>query len=184
MDKRSNFQQLKPGSYLSETQYYQVLESIRMDNNKSGVLVRNDRGFTFSVSSQIVEEGMYSADQYESEESVTRTELVGILEGAGDTIFTVNFNKQIDPKRLAEAVSQGPKGKMTLVAAKNLLLGEERTLIGYLLSTEAKMGRSQVVDLELPVKDGANPVLSRIRQVDHRTLNWIIIRGVKYTQKG
>jgi hypothetical protein len=50
--------------------------------------------------------------------------------------------------------------------------GEERLLTGYKLSTEHNLGRSLVQD----VKSGP-------RQVDHRTIQYLIHRGTKYILK-
>jgi hypothetical protein len=55
--------------------------------------------------------------------------------------------------------------------------GTPRVLVGRLVSSEHLLGRSMVEDLLLPNSE------SRIRQVDHRTLNYIIIDGVKYELK-
>ncbi len=54
--------------------------------------------------------------------------------------------------------------------------GTNRTLVGHLLSAEPKMGRSNVADLEVVTGHNA-------RQVDHRTLLWIVLKGIKYTVK-
>lgn len=48
--------------------------------------------------------------------------------------------------------------------------------MGYLLETEPKMGRSQVIDLEAPAG-------RRHRLVDHRTINWLILKNIKYVTK-
>jgi hypothetical protein len=57
--------------------------------------------------------------------------------------------------------------------AKEILAGKETTVIGHLSKTEGKLGRSLVIDL--PSKG--------YKQVDHRTLKWLIIRNVKYSVK-
>ena len=54
--------------------------------------------------------------------------------------------------------------------------GEERVLRGRLISHEALLGRSSVEDLDLPAGD-------RTRLVDHRTLKFLILNGVKYVLK-
>ena len=52
--------------------------------------------------------------------------------------------------------------------------GTDRVLRGRLVHTdEALMGRSMAEDLD--IKDG-----HKLRQIDHRTLNWLIVDGVKY----
>lgn len=54
------------------------------------------------------------------------------------------------------------------------LEGKERTIRGRLISSESLLGRSTVEDLDLPLKE------NRVRQVDHRTINWLILDFVKY----
>lgn len=55
--------------------------------------------------------------------------------------------------------------------------GSERVLRGRLVDHEALLGRSRVEDLEQPAGD-------RLRLVDHRTLKWLVVDGVKYELKG
>jgi hypothetical protein len=52
--------------------------------------------------------------------------------------------------------------------------GEQRVLRGRLLQPEPLLGRSHVEDLDVT---GRN----RIRLVDHRTIRYLIVEGVKYT---
>jgi hypothetical protein len=54
--------------------------------------------------------------------------------------------------------------------------GNERLLRGRLVKPEPLLGRSMVEDMELK---GVN----RLRQVDHRTIKYLIVDGVKYTVK-
>lgn len=56
--------------------------------------------------------------------------------------------------------------------------GTERILRGRLIAPEPLLGRSHVEDLMLPEDDK-----SRIRLVDHRTLKWLVVEGVKYVVK-
>lgn len=53
--------------------------------------------------------------------------------------------------------------------------GENRTMVCYYLSPEPELGRSYVKDLEDPK--------SFNKQCDHRTLQWMIFNGVKYSVK-
>lgn len=55
--------------------------------------------------------------------------------------------------------------------------GEERVLRGRLVHPEPLLGRSKVEDLDLP-KDK-----HRMRLVDHRTIKYLIVEGVKYVVK-
>ena len=182
--KRIQTEDLQVGEYLSEVQYYKIIE---VTNNS--VKVTNERGFNFSIDKDIIAEGMYSASQYKTEKLVTRTEICEQLEQAGNHIFTVNFYKQVKTKDIQEKLLKAIKSdrekylseaeiiKALKKVSKTLLEGAERTLIGYLSKVEAKVGRSIVIDLELPTDK------YRIRQVDHRTINWLILKNVKYIVK-
>lgn len=173
---RTDFSKVKKGDRLSETQYYEVITT-EVDRVK----VKNERGFEFTVSKPIVEEGMFNAHQYDETKKVSRTALVNIFEGVGDTIFTVNFHKKPNDKTVLDVLKGctiadfNDHAKLRELSV-DLTHGESRTLVGYLIQTEPKMGRSRVVDLTKPV--GGNS-----RLVDHRTMNWLIFKGIKYEVK-
>lgn len=56
--------------------------------------------------------------------------------------------------------------------------GSERVLRGRLVAAEPLLGRSHVEDLDLPLDDK-----NKLRLVDHRTINYLVVDGVKYTVK-
>jgi len=60
--------------------------------------------------------------------------------------------------------------------AKDLIEGEECTMTCHLVKAESVLGRSTVIDL---LTTHAN----KFRQVDHRTINYLIIRNTKYLLK-
>ena len=181
-NRKSEVKSMTKGTRLSETQYYEV---ISVDHTT--IKVKNERGFEFSMGHSIAEEGSYSANQFSETKEVTRTELIEIFSKVGDTVFTVNFNKQPTIEAINKAIESANKGKILPTAEikkviKNAYKGEERTLVGYLISTETGFGRSMVIDLE--EDRGTKPDWdARIRQVDHRTLNWLIHKNVKYVVK-
>ncbi len=171
--------QLEIGDRLSRIQYYQVLEINEDSNGDRSYVVQNEAGFKFKVTSGIVEAEMFTANQFTTEEKVSRTELIEKLEGARDTCFTVVFERKLTDKLLADKLFDLSEiGLQTdrerRKYARELLKGTERRLVGYLMKAEPKMGRSMVVDLE--VEPGRN----NIRMVDHRTIKELIIRGVRY----
>jgi hypothetical protein len=55
-----------------------------------------------------------------------------------------------------------------------LIEGEVCEITGHLVDCENLMGRSTVIDLNAPVSNN-------FRQVDHRTIDYIIFKNVKYT---
>ena len=174
------FDKIKAGDKLSMTYYLNV---IRKYPERNSIEVEDQNGMVFQVQGkELIEETINSASQWTESKTVSRTEAIEILESAGDTVFSVNFNKLPDEKSVQEilggyAILDFANEKAMKRLSKEILKGQERTLVGYLVNTEAKMGRSTVVDLEIP-KGQHN-----LRQVDHRTLNWIILKNVKYTVK-
>lgn len=55
----------------------------------------------------------------------------------------------------------------------------ERILRGRLIKHEALLGRSMVEDLDEPLDSPKG----RVRQVDHREINFLVVEGVKYLVK-
>lgn len=144
--KKLDFNSLKKGNKLSMTYYLNVNKV----NSDGSIDVTDQNGNPFTVRGKnLIENTMNSANQFTDIQKITRTEMVEKLENVRDSVFTVNFDKQT---------------------------GENRTLTGYLISTEPKMGRSQVIDLEIVTGHAE-------RLVDHRTLNWLISKGIKYELK-
>lgn len=183
MAKKSNANQLKEGQFLSETQYYKIKNIIG-----DIVEVENERGFTFSISKPIIEEGIFSADQFTEEVKVSRTELINIFTSVGDTVFTVCYHKQPKAEDVNEAIASANKGRIIPIAelqkvVKEAYKGEERVLTGYMVNVETGFGRSTVIDLEADKSKTTDNWDSRLRQVDHRTLNWLIYQNKKYIVK-
>jgi len=104
------------------------------------------------------------------------TELANILSQCRETIFTVCFKKKVDLKDVeAKLGSINMKDEKELKAlSKSVTDGDECTITGYLTEIENDLGRSLVIDLN------ANPK-SNFRQVDHRSINWIIFKNIKYS---
>lgn len=178
-NKKSNTDALEVGNILSETQYYTVTGK---DHDK--IHVKNERDFEFSIANAIVEEGMYSANQYDplNVQKVSRSELINILANVGDTVFTAKYNKQPKAEDINNALESINKGRIIsnkeiAKVVKDAFDGTERVIVGKLLSVETGFGRSQVIDLEIPYDK------NRVRQIDHRTLSEIIFKGIKYIAK-
>lgn len=124
------------------------------------------------VSRDILEHEMYSANVFAEEEKLPLTKVVKIFKEANSVAFTICFNTKVDEKavqeRLASLTEKEFNDKKAL--AKELLSGSEKIVVGRKTQTEGKVGRSLVLGLP------ANNFIS----VDHRTINWLIIKNVKY----
>ena len=58
--------------------------------------------------------------------------------------------------------------------SKSIVEGESCELVGHLVESENHLGRSLVIDLDAPAHNN-------FRQVDHRSIEYIIYKNVKYT---
>lgn len=140
------FKQIKTGEVLSGTYYLTVTGK----NNSGELQVKDQFGNNFTVRGKdLIEKSLKSAAQFSEVKKVNRTEMVEALENVGDSVFTCEFTKQD---------------------------GKDRILVGHLIGSEPKMGRSNVYDLEVT---SGHPM----RQVDHRTLSMLISKGIKYELK-
>jgi hypothetical protein len=189
MEKNINYNEIKEGDFLSETQYYRVI-----GKSYSGINVENDRKFQLFIGRGIVEEGLIHSNQYLEEQKVTMTELSEIFSSLGDSVFTVCFHKKINKKSALEEMndlyankggkilSESDYKKAVKKVMSKALEGEERILTGYKIGTDRNLGRSHAIDLEQ--ERGDNPEWdARQRQVDHRTIKWLIYKNVKYVRK-
>lgn len=180
--KLTSVDELPIGGVISETQYYTVVSK-----TSTGVTVVNERGFGFTISNGIVEEGCFSAGQFKEEVKVTKTQLAEIFSNIGDTVFTVSFNKLPVSSDVNDAIKSLNSGGIKSNAdmkkiVKGAFEGEERILVGYRTGGESILGRSTVIDLRQ--ERGDNPDWdARTRQVDHRQINWFIYKNVKYSLK-
>lgn len=181
--KRSSIKEVKSGHIMSELQFYKV----HGGNDIYRIQVTNDRGFKFNVSPDIIEEGWYSASQFEEVKEVTRTELIQVFKLCWGAVFTVHFRKMPKEKEINEVVKSfnGPNGiipiKEMTVKIKEAFKGEPRTVIGHMVDPDHDFGRSLVMDLDKQFE--GNPPDRCFSQVDHRTIEWLIFKNVKWVAK-
>lgn len=83
--------------------------------------------------------------------------------------------EKVGKTKAAELLVSSPNRPFTVCFEKQD--GTERVLKGRLVQPEPLLGRSMVEDLEATDPKG------RLRQVDHRTIKYLIVDGVKYTVK-
>jgi len=151
-------------------------------SNMVGMRVKNEDGFEWSIARNIVEKECYSTI-VDEEKKVSKTAIADMLMHARDAVVVVNFNKQASADTVHAKLEDADGKKITKKLLAGLLKGEERTLTGYVIGAEPLLGRSIMIDLEHAKKIDAKGWDSRQRQVDHRTINWIVYKNVKYTVK-
>ena len=162
------------GQFLSMTSYFTVLSI------GSLISIKNQFGHTMQAS-KVLLETMYSADHYEREIPMNMTGLAELLQSVGDTVFTVQFRRQVNEQDAFEQLQNASAAafkdsKQISVLAKQLITGSDCKLTCHMVEVENNLGRSLVRDLKT---DSAN----KFRQIDHRTIESIIFKNVKYVLK-
>ena len=166
---------LRVGDLFSGTSYYQVESEI--DHNQVFCIEKsfNDRGVLIDKS--LLNTDMINSSVYDSEESLSMTNLATKLTQANNMCFSVTFHTQANEKKILEILSEIKKAPKSAQEAKDLakqcMVGEEKTLMCHLTKAEGTLGRSLVIDLPS----------GGFRQVDHRNIKSIIIDNVKYNLK-
>lgn len=180
----ADFKKLKQGESLSETQFY-IVEKIAGDK----VQLRPDKGDTIVVDSGYVNSFLTSAEQFDKDVTLTRTEITQIVKNHPFTVMTINYNKQVKEvdikKEIQEAYENStPKEFSTKMAkaVKRGLEGEERIIKGRHYNGYDDFGRLQFIDMDIP-QDPSKTYDVRSRLVDPRTISWVIIKGTKYVAK-
>ena len=180
----TKFRDLKEGNVLSETQFYVVQkivgEKVQL-GTESGSPIVVDKGYVESL--------LVSANQYTETQKITRTELAELLVSNPYVAMTVNFNKQVKEADVFKEILDVHKNtapvkveKEFKAAIKKALNGEQRTIVGRHNGHKDEFGRVQFIDMEI-AKEASATYDKRQRLVDPRTINWLILRGVRYEAK-
>jgi|ERR1044072_9302601 hypothetical protein len=188
----TKFKNLRTGEKLSEVQYYSV-KAVNA-KAKTAVLV-TDAGEEVEVDEKYIQDNMASSVQYDSEKEINRTDAAALFIASPGVVMTVNYNTQVKEKdalTAMEAIYPNKGGKMLSESdykkkakeiISSVIIGKERTMIGRHYGSVNEFGRVSFIDMEI-IKDATKADYdSRTRQVDPRTINWMIIKGVKYTVK-
>lgn len=180
---------LKPGSILSESAFYRV----KSVNSNNTVTFLNDGNDEITIGNTYVEKLLSSADYFEKEEKKNMTELAELLIGSSRIAMTVAFFKK-DVEKTQRAYKLEKEAKITEIQnAKvgdipgllNDLIenpisrttpGELRVMKGRHYGAMDELGRIQFVDME--ITSGMN-----IRQIDPRTIQWLVVNKIKYNLK-
>ncbi len=180
----TDFKKVTKGTKFSETQYYTVNKVVG-----GQVELENEAGEAIVVDKGYVENCLVSADQYTKEETVNKTTATEIFVGNPGVVMSVSYQKQVkEADVLAEIKgayeNSTPKEIEAKLkkAIKTALNGTERLIVGRHNGAQDGFGRYHFTDMEIP-KDASKTYDVRQRLVDPRGINWIIVKGVKYTVK-
>lgn len=170
---------LAVGNWFSSVQYYKIKSITDKDNAQ--VATPQNSSMELTMSRDILEYEMNSATLYDKEEKISKTNIIELLVNARETIFTVTFHTQVNDKWVKEVLSNAEKEHFTndkkmKELGKKVVAGKQTEMTCFLTSTDGKLGRSSVMDLKAPW--GMN-----FRQIDHRTVESLILKNVKYVVK-
>lgn len=185
---------LKSGAILSETSFFKVKEV-----TPKIVIVLDEMGNEVAISYGYVEKVLNSADSFESEEKKTMTELAEIFIGSPRIAMTVAFYKkdtvktkkayEAEKAKLIENITNARVSDVPVLLSElienplsKVIPGELRVMKGRHYGNVDELGRIQFVDMELE-KEAGKDYDSRLRQVDPRTIKFLILNNVKYSLK-
>jgi len=181
---KTQFNKLKEGNKLSETQYYKV---VKIKGDK--VQLKNGIDQDIVVDKGYVEECLTSGEQFDTEVKISKTDLTKLFLENPNVVFTVSFNKQVKEADVTKEIMDAYEGstpksiEATIKkAVKKALNGEERVLEGYHNGIQDEFGRVNAIDMNIP-KDPSKGYNTALRLVDPRELNYLILKGTKYTVK-
>lgn len=174
----------KKGMIASETQFY-VVDEVKKDV----IVLKTDDGEPIEVSKSYAETMLTLSDYTVEEKTVTRTEATDIFVKSTGVALAINFNKQVKEADVVKEITEIYRTSTPVEAelklkkaVKKSLEGEQRTLRGRHFGSFDPFGRVHVTDMEIS-HDASAKHDARLRLVDPRTINWLIVRGVKYVVK-
>lgn len=176
---KCDINKIEVGDIFSRHSYGSIIQKER-----GSIKVKNEEGYEWTVSNDIVEKEFSFSGQIVEEKEVTRTEIIEIFKMHPRFALSVNFNKKVNAPDVKKALyelypnkgqilSEANFKKAVNAAVSSALVGEERTMIGYHTSAVDNTGR--IIFTDMKASDG------RPRQVDPRTINWLIVDNIKYT---
>jgi hypothetical protein len=124
----------------------------------------------------ILETEMHSGLVFDNEEKLCRQNVLDKLMEAGETVFSVQFNKKVDTDHIKNIIGAAGAKPDLKQLSKDIVTGKECEMTCFLLNSENQLGRSMVIDLKAQPK-------ANFRQIDHRTINSLIFKNVKYVVK-
>lgn len=159
--------------------------------NGKSVDVKTEQGDSLTYRGILDQDTIYSADHWNEEQEVNKTTLEEVFRSNPGRIMTVFYYKKPDRNKIIEQIAElypNKGGKLLSEAdyikaarqiADDVVRGDGRLIRGRHYNTLGAGGRIYFVDMDeenKPEKDYD----TRMRLVDPRTIQWIIVNGIKY----
>lgn len=185
---------VEPGSILSETSFY-IVQEVQQDK----VIVKDEFDHKITLPKKYIEEITVCADHFETEEKKSMTELAEIFVNSPRIAMTVCFitkdtektKKDFEAEKLAkitEIQNASLKNAEALLSdliehpITRTIPGKERVMKGRHYGGVDDLGRVHFIDMEIK-RDPTKDYDTRSRQVDPRTIQFLIVNKVKYILK-
>jgi hypothetical protein len=185
---------IEPGTILSENSFYVVKEV-----QQAKIIVTDEFGHEITMGMPYVKEILTCADFFEKEEPKTMTELADLLVNSPRIAMTVAYITKADQKtkkdfdaeknaKINEIQNASLKNASALLSdlienpITRVIPGKLRVMKGRHYGNVDDLGRVHFIDMEIK-RDPTKDYDTRSRQVDPRTIQFLIINKVKYTLK-
>ena len=167
--------ELKEGDVFCQCSYYKVAKDVR--SGDGSVRVENQNGKMLEIGLGVVSGGNFHSASYveKTENGLGKAAMAEKMTAVGDSVFTVEFHKQASEADVVEAAKE-PDVKKRSAKVRAAMKGQKRTLRGHIIPGSLQSGRVGVIDMDADKKNN-------VRQVDLRTIEQLINRGVRYTTK-
>lgn len=172
MAKREScdFKKIKAGDFFSRHSFGTV---VSMDGSRA--TLKNLEDYEWTIDAAVLVQEFTFAEQFEATEKRTRTELIEILMDNTRTAMTVCFHKKPKHTDVAKALAEG-QGELSdrawSVKVRDLIEGEERIMVGQHTGKLDEHRRLHFFEQG-----------TELRAVDPRTIDWLIVKRVKYEIK-
>ena len=185
---------IDPGTIFSENSFYVVKEV-----QQAKIIVTDEFGHEITMGLPYVKEILVCADFYEKEEQKTMTELAELFINSPRIAMTASYITKATEKtkkefeaekatKMAEIQNASLKNATALLndlmdnPITKTIPGRERVIKGRHYGHVDDLGRVNFIDMEIK-RDTTKDYDTRSRQVDPRTIRYLIINKTKYTLK-
>jgi hypothetical protein len=169
--QRCDFSKVKVGDVFTRHSFGTV---IAIDGTR--LMLKNSDDYKWSIDANILEQEFCFAEQFDSEQKVSRTAIIDVIDDNPGTAMTVQFYKKAKHLDVAKDLKSGKPDDMTDRAwsnkVKKLMDGEERIMVGKHHGSYDEHRRLHFTESG----KGA-------RLVDPRTVQSLIVRRIRYVVK-